>query len=628
MVPDISEKRIIYLFLDGLEDPIKGLVKAFSPSTLQEAIKRSLQLETYMPKKPVTNQKPPNLWQHKGNFQKKTFSPPPAKNVTNTTNKKVDEETKSELRRKKLCFTCREPWVPGHRCLGKGQVHYIEVALDSDSDEHGEFHDTKEEEEEEKEKEISKGGTFAALSGVPRYHPFRIRGVLAGQRIIVLLNSGATHNFIDEGFAIKRGLKAEDFEGFNVTVADGFTMPCTRVVKQLKMTLGDYELCDDFYVVAIGETDIVLGVQWLHSIGGYYMNHQTMEFKFQSNGKEVHLRGLSNGAPRVVTAKRMERTFRRGHVAWAAGIIIHLMSPSKGQNRGFEHVIELEQGAKPVITTPYHHPGGYKEEIEKTIKELLDMGFIRPSSSPFESSVVLVKKKDGYHQIRMRKEDVEKTAFRCHYGHFEFLVMPFGLTNAPTTFQSCVNKIEMAQKTFDKLKEVMSSCPVLAIPDFSLPFVVECDASGEGIGAILTQKGHPIAFESRKLNQLERGYSIYDKEMLAIMHALDKFRQYLVIGQQVMVSTELPPLDDDGKLVLIPKEVFDTRERRLRNRNIIEHLVKWKGLPLEDATWEGVEILEHPNLHVAFSKQFKLITFPMAVSNFAVKIEWNKCVGS
>ena len=81
-----------------------------------------------------------------------------------------------------------------------------------------------------------------------------------------------------------------------------------------------------------------------------------------------------------------------------------------------------------------------------------------------------------------------------------------------------------AQKTFDKLKEVMSSCPVLAIPDFSLPFVVECDAFREGIGAVLTQTGHPIAFESRKLNQSEKGYSIYDKEMLTIMHALHKFR--------------------------------------------------------------------------------------------------------
>ena len=99
--------------------------------------------------------------------------------MINVAKKKVDEETRSELRRKKLCFTCREPWVPGHRCLGQGQVHFIEVASESDSNEYEDFHDIKEEKEEEKEKEISKDGTLAALSRVPRYHPFRIRGVLA-----------------------------------------------------------------------------------------------------------------------------------------------------------------------------------------------------------------------------------------------------------------------------------------------------------------------------------------------------------------------------------------------------------------------------------------------------------------
>ena len=83
----------------------------------------------------------------------------------------------------------------------------------------------------------------------------------------------------------------------------------------------------------------------------------------------------------------------------------------------------------------------------------------------------------------------------------------------------------------------MSSCPVLAILDISLPFVVECDASGEGIGAVLTQMGHPIAFQSRKLNQSEKGYSIYDKEMLAIMHSLHKFRQYLVC-ERFIVKTD------------------------------------------------------------------------------------------
>eukprot|EP00253_Pinus_taeda_P002172 PITA_02172 len=85
-----------------------------------------------------------------------------------------------------------------------------------------------------------------------------------------------------------------------------------------------------------------------------------------------------------------------------------------------------------------------------------------------------------------------------------------------------------AQVSFDHLKEVMSNCPVLALTDFSQPFTVECDASGLGVGAVLLQEGHPIAFESRKLLPRELSYSIYDKEMLAIMHALAKFRQYLV----------------------------------------------------------------------------------------------------
>lgn len=90
---------------------------------------------------------------------------------------------------------------------------------------------------------------------------------------------------------------------------------------------------------------------------------------------------------------------------------------------------------------------------------------------------------------------------------------------------------------FDKFKEIMSSCPVLVIPNFSKPFELQCDASREGIGAVLMQEKHPIVFESRKLHGVEKSYSIYDKEMLTIMHALAKFGQYLV-GSKFVVKTD------------------------------------------------------------------------------------------
>ncbi|XP_057868317.2 uncharacterized mitochondrial protein AtMg00860-like [Cryptomeria japonica] len=92
------------------------------------------------------------------------------------------------------------------------------------------------------------------------------------------------------------------------------------------------------------------------------------------------------------------------------------------------------------------------------------------------------------------------------------------------------------QQTFDKLKEVMSTCSVLVLLDFTRPFILECNASREGIGAVLMQDHHPIAFESWKLSGVEQFYSIYDKEMLAIMHTLTKFRQYLV-GAKFVVRT-------------------------------------------------------------------------------------------
>jgi hypothetical protein len=89
------------------------------------------------------------------------------------------------------------------------------------------------------------------------------------------------------------------------------------------------------------------------------------------------------------------------------------------------------------------------------------------------------------------------------------------------------------------------------------------------------------------------------------------------VGQQITTSEELPPLDEEGQLELVPKEVLEHREhreRRLRSRVIRECLVIWRGLPLEDGTWEGEQILQHPGLMLLEDKQSRegriVIPFP------------------
>ena len=67
------------------------------------------------------------------------------------------------------------------------------------------------------------------------------------------------------------------------------------------------------------------------------------------------------------------------------------------------------------------------------------------------------------------------------------------------------------------------------------------------------------------------------------------------IGQNVVANMDLPPIDDEGHLVLQPKEILDTRERHIRSRVIKEYRIRWRNLPDEDATWEGEKILQHPS---------------------------------
>ncbi|GJY13941.1 putative nucleotidyltransferase, ribonuclease H [Tanacetum coccineum] len=161
--------------------------------------------------------------------------------------------------------------------------------------------------------------------------------------------------------------------------------------------------------------------------------------------------------------------------------------PKLPPTRQVEFHIELIPGAAPVARAPYRLAPAEMKELAEQLKELSDKGFIRPSSSPWGAPILFVKKKDGsfrmcidyrelnkltvkncyplpriddlfdqlqgssiyskinlrssYHQLRVREEDISKTAFRTRYGHYEFQVMPFRLTNAPAVFMDLMNRM-------------------------------------------------------------------------------------------------------------------------------------------------------------------------------------------
>jgi hypothetical protein len=284
----ISEPKLIMLFTEGITEPLIGWSKAYRPHTLQDAILHTRDLaDSALNTKSFSKPFVVHRDQDTKPFQREWKG-----------KEKLDDETMRESMRKKIFFTYKGPWVPGHRCMGKGEIHYIEVAtdsVDSEEEEQNSGSTSSEEEpsraeekpprgpptsagthppiapqplEQANRRKPAKGGVIGTLSGVPEYDTLMIKGTIQGQQAITLIDGGATHkidggathNFIDASLVSRKALQTEEFEVFDVAVADGHIVECLDRVSVLEIKLGNYIVRDTFYVVDLSETDVVLGV--------------------------------------------------------------------------------------------------------------------------------------------------------------------------------------------------------------------------------------------------------------------------------------------------------------------------------------------------------------------------------
>ncbi|GJZ70861.1 putative reverse transcriptase domain-containing protein, partial [Tanacetum coccineum] len=321
-------------------------------------------------------------------------------------------------------------------------------------------------------------------------------------------------------------------------------------------------------------------------------------------------------------------------------------------------------GAAPVARAPYRLAPFKMKELLKQLQELSDKGFIRPSSSPWGALVLFVKKNDGsfkmcidywelnkltvknrypllriddlfdqlqgsiiyskidlrpgYHQLRVREQDIPKTAFRTRYGYYEFQVMPFGLTNAPAVFIDLMNRVckpyldkfiivfiddiliyskdkkeheehlkailELLKKEklgirvdpakIESIKDWASpktpteihqflglagyyqSAPILALPEGSEDFVVYYDASHKGLGVVLMQRKKVIAYASRQLKIHEKNYTTHDLELGSVMFSLKIWKHYLY-GTKCNVV-----IDHKSLQHILDQKVLNIRQRR------------------------------------------------------------------
>ena len=511
-IRNFSDMHKLSCFMSGLKDEVRLAVKMQGPRNLGEAYALAKIQEGYLVT--VKRSSRPTYEQNRGNWS----HPNPQQDTAETEFKgsepkqlstrpplavqKLTPMQMSKRRKKGLCYHCDEKWSVGHKCKSM-KLYLIEEVQEEDGD-----CVIVEEEKEEMELREEAEITLCALLGSTSPSIMRVIAIINGQKAVVLIDIGNSHNFMDKSLAASLKLQVDSESCFGVKVANGQIIKTKGDCKALKFKIQGLQLEVNFSLLDLGGCGIVLGTQWLSTLGVISWNFKKLLMGFMVNGKQIWLQGIKATDSVIQGSKKFQGKAAKGLLLqilpFELAAIQEPIEPPMQEllgkfpqvfeepkrlppKRGHEHQIILKEGVSSHCQRPYRYPYYQKTKIEKIVKDLLDSGCVRPSQSPFASPILLVRKANGswricvdyrglnkatvkdkfpipivnelldelqganvfskldlrsdYHQIKMRKQDIEKTAFKTHEGHYEYLVMHFGLTNAPSTFQALMNEV-------------------------------------------------------------------------------------------------------------------------------------------------------------------------------------------
>ena len=439
--PPWPEPTLMSTFISGLREEIQADVRALCPTTLEEAFEKAVRME--QKHKALKSAAKASWGSRDGRFAPRTPAgnsagsraaaastgarPPlrPSSDVRGGTRPPVRTLTPAQVEERKakgLCFRCDERFTPGHRCSKPiGSVMLIdgleeddEVAGDGEYAEEVHGEDMEEGAEEDIQAEIS----MHAYSGTSAPRTLRVDGLVRKHCVHILIDSGSTHNFLDERLVRKMGLDAEPTAGFEVAIGDGTKLRAESLCRRVGIRVQGHDIIVDLYPLALRGADIVLGTQWLQSLGPVTFDFRSMWMKFQQGNKEVRLDGVRSlpspalqpmvGLPCASDWAYLLQLGPAGdEPQMSPGTtfnLSNLLDKFSGlfeepkelpPTRTADHRIEIVPGAAPANVRPYRYPHVQKEVISKMVAEMLEQGIIQPSHSSYSSPVLLVRKKDG-----------------------------------------------------------------------------------------------------------------------------------------------------------------------------------------------------------------------------------------